>query len=144
VSDDKAPSLHLDTEKFRDLLATAVFQVLSEQSRDDLIKHALKNLIEPKKREYGYGTDPSHIQQIFDEAVRNLATDVVKEKFEEDGTKNQVRELMEEAFNKIFHDNEVRDKMTSSLAWAFRDSINKLAGLSDEAIKKIREEKYGG
>ena len=144
---EKAPYIHLDTEKMRDIISAAVFQVMSAESKESLLKQALKNLIEPRRDSYSVYTRPSHLQEIFDSAVRRLAEEVVKEQFAKDEVKEEVRGLMLETFEKIFHDSDVRDKMTHSLCWAFRDGINKLASLSKEAIddaKKAKEKRENG
>jgi hypothetical protein len=76
--------LKLDPEAVQSIAATAIFESLDANAREEILKQAIQQLLTPEKdrSRYGYGKTP--LQRAFDQAISEAAFRAVREKIEAD------------------------------------------------------------
>jgi hypothetical protein len=88
-------SIQLDPEAVAGIATAAIFDSLSHESRESIVKQAVEHLLTPEKsRTSTYGSvSKTPLQLAFDQAISQVAFKVVKEKIESDP---RIQEKIEE------------------------------------------------
>lgn len=76
--------IKLDAEAAASIASAAIFDSLSQDARDSVIKTAIEFLLTPEKNRNNYGAGETPLQQAFNNAIREVAFRIVKEKIEND------------------------------------------------------------
>lgn len=74
--------IKLDAEAVTAIASSAIFDSLSQDVRDSVIKQAVQFLLTPEKDRYSHSGTKTPLQNAFDDAIRSVAYKVVKEKIE--------------------------------------------------------------
>lgn len=92
--------LKIDSEALGQIAAAAIFEQLSQDSRDTVIKQAIEYLLTPHKGP-GYMVGRSPLQIAFETALQEAATKAVREKIADDEEiKQHINELLGPIVNK--------------------------------------------
>jgi hypothetical protein len=75
--------IKLDSEAAASIASAAIFESLSQQAREDVVKQAIASLLVPKT-ERGYGSGKTPLQLAFENAISNAAYRVVDDKIKND------------------------------------------------------------
>lgn len=82
----------IDSNQFREVATAAIFDSLTQEARESIIKQAIEHLMTPQTPRYG-GKTP--LQESFDQAVYAAARDVVKEHIQDsDEVRNAIHDLL--------------------------------------------------
>lgn len=87
--------IKLDGAAVAEIASAAIFQSLSEQQRENVLKQAVEALLSPDKNHHStlYGKTP--LQQAFEQAIQQAAFKAVHEKIAEDPeVRAKIDELM--------------------------------------------------
>lgn len=76
--------IKLDAEAVAGIASAAIFDSLSQESRDSVIKQALQHLLTPEENRGRFGPGETPLQQAFNQAVQAAAYRIVREKIEND------------------------------------------------------------
>lgn len=71
-------TITLPLDEMRVLMGKAILDSLSAEAREKLLQEALNYLLVAPPTQRGYGEQKSPIQYAFDEAVRQLATEIAQ------------------------------------------------------------------
>lgn len=77
--------IKIDSDAVASIAATAVFDALNEETREGVLKDAIKYLLTPDQSRNAFGsTKLTPLQNAFNDAIRSAAFKVVREKVEND------------------------------------------------------------
>lgn len=97
-----AATLHFDDEGFAKVLTTAILQSMTDEMKTDIIAQAITKLNGPSKEHYGYGDEKKTVlQAAFDNAISNMAWNVVTKIIEEDPMRMK---QIKDGINKLLDD----------------------------------------
>jgi hypothetical protein len=114
-------SIELKDDQLAAVVATSILTSLSEEQRSKLITDAIQNLLN-KPSHSGYNA-PSHLQIIFNDAVRRVAEKLLESQLAGDSDfATKVRAVATEALDRVFAPDQ-RDKMVERVAGAIRSSF---------------------
>lgn len=117
--------IKLDAEAASSIAAAAIFDSLSQDARDSVIKQAVQHLLTPTKdsRPGYYGSGKTPLQTAFDQALTNAAYKAVEEKVKNDPEIHaHIQELLGPLLNKTLEaeaehfDTSLADKLGGALA----------------------------
>ena len=98
----------------KSIAATAMMQALDQGKRDELVKSALLHLMTPQGT--GFGRQVSPLESAFQETIRNVAQDIVREQIKSDPTiRSRLETSVQQAFAKFFDGEKLADLMVSRL-----------------------------
>jgi hypothetical protein len=121
--------LKIPEDQMRSLVAGAVMQTLTSESRENLIKTAImEHLLKPSgKRRNSWDPPPqTPLQQAFNNAVYKVAQDVCEEMLKKDDTlKKQVESLYADACKQVF-EGEGRQKLVYTLAGTISSALSQI------------------
>ena len=102
------------------LITEAIFRHLGDQKRDELIKNALKTLLEPEPSTNHWDRDKrSRLQKAYDEAIHKVARDQVEQALVgNEGVKKAIQQIIEDSFKKALETPELRDKLIHQVSQA--------------------------
>lgn len=87
--------IKFDAEIVTGVATAAIFDSMSQEVRDSVIKQALQYLLTPEKNRNGYGVGETPLQTAFNSAIQQAAFKVVKEKIENDlEVQNHIRHIL--------------------------------------------------
>lgn len=87
--------IKLDAETVAGIASAAIFDSMSQEARDSVMKQALQFLLTPEKNRNGYGVGETPLQTAFNSAIQQAAFKVVKEKIENDlEVQNHIRHIL--------------------------------------------------
>lgn len=88
--------LNLDPETVRSIAAAAIFDQMNEETRENVLKQAVEFLLTPKKGDrFTYDVGKTPLQSAFDQALAQVAREVVQEKIGNDPrVKAKIEELL--------------------------------------------------
>lgn len=110
----------IDDAAMKDLVAKAVFDTLTPEKKDELLKAAIVTLITERKRYSGDKTPSTPMGDLFERAVQSIADDLIKEDLKQDAKfKEQLVNLYREAWERVFNEGEAREKIIENLGGAF-------------------------
>lgn len=115
-------NVNLSDDNMKDIIAKAVLDTLTPESRNDLIQNSIKSLLTTKPSG-GYGS-VSPLQSAFNEAIATVARQVASEQLKANAeVKTALEKLITDAWGKLTHDDgysllveKVVAAMTSALA----------------------------
>jgi hypothetical protein len=76
--------IKLDGTAVAELASAAIFQSLSEQQRESVLKQAVEALLTPDKNHHSTAYGKTALQQAFEQAIRQAAYNAVHEKIAQD------------------------------------------------------------
>lgn len=124
--------IKLDPESVQSIASAAIFDHMSQEMRDSVLKQAVESLLTPGKREY-YGTGKTPLQTAFDQAIAQAAYKAVQEKIAEDPeVRAKIQELLGPLLNSAL-EAEAKDYNTS-LADALGNALG--SWLAEQARKE--------
>jgi hypothetical protein len=88
-------SLTLDPESIQSIASAAIFDSLSAEARENVVKQAIQHLLTPEKdrNHYNYGKTP--LQRAFDQAIYSAAQKAVDDAVKNDpAVKARIDELL--------------------------------------------------
>lgn len=109
--------VRLSDDNMKDIIAKAVLDSLTPESRSELITNAIKGLL---KTPTGSGYDKkSPLQEAFDWAVRNVAEEVAKEQIKGDPEiRATINKLITDSWTKLVDDenySKLVDRVSSAI-----------------------------
>lgn len=117
----------INDDMMRAAVAKALLESVTPETRDELMKQAVADLMKPQKTERYGEAAPSMLQSAFNTAARQVAEDVARKWLAEDEAfKTQIQTLMHEVSDKVFGDKQVRAVMVDQLGELMRKAIEKL------------------
>jgi hypothetical protein len=113
--------LKLDEETMQGLVSKSIFDMLTPEKRDELVKGAIQSLM---KRETGSGFNRlTELERLFADAAQAVARKIVVEKLEQDTVfQDGVKTLFENAWKTAF-EGEAGTKLAEKMAGAFRQAL---------------------
>lgn len=72
-------NIQIDSEAVREVVAKGIIESLSDEQRNLVIQQAVQTLLEEPRDSYGRNKGESPLQIAFNNAVRGVANDVVRE-----------------------------------------------------------------
>ncbi len=127
--------IKLDAEAAASIASAAIFNSLSEDYRNEVIKQAVQHLIAPSAPSSGssYRPGPSPIQQAFERALTTAAYTAVEEKVKTDPTiQAEIEKLLGPLINGVLeeesarYNNELSDRIGKALGdWIAEVSRNR-------------------
>jgi hypothetical protein len=112
----------LSDDNMKDIIAKAVIDTLTPESRDELIKTAIKELLTVPNGT-GYGQRKSPLQEAFDAAVRQVAREVAREQIVgNELMASEIKGMVTEAWAKLTTD-EHRTKTVERLVDALEKGL---------------------
>lgn len=116
--------LILDDDAIEKAVQAAILSAISPERRDQMIEHAIKDLLAVTQEE-GYGSTKrtvSKIQLCFERAVYSYAHDIVKKTLASEKYTNLISEIVEEAFQKVAGEN--RPEVVVAIAETFASAVS--------------------
>ncbi len=86
--------IKIDGEAMRAVVAKVLIEQVSEEQRAAILAAAVEQLLAEPKDQYGRSSGTSALQQAFNDAVRRVAYDVVKDYLTLDEIRGRVREAI--------------------------------------------------
>lgn len=113
-------AINIDAEMLKNHVQAALFSALTQEKRDELIREALKSLMDPKKEAnnyYGRGDGDSPLLAAMKSAAIEVTRKIALEYLQKDTKfQEQVRDLFHEAWNKCIAAGDVRQKVVDRMA----------------------------
>jgi hypothetical protein len=96
--------IKLDAEAVAGIASAAIFDAMSADMRESVIKQAVQYLLTPEENRGRFGPGKTPLQNAFDQAIQQVAYKVVKERIEEDPVISEhiqslIHPLMTQALN---------------------------------------------
>lgn len=116
--------INLNTEAMQKLVEKAIFDGLTPEAREELLKSAIKSLLDTPINPSSYGPKVSILVGIFQDAAQRVARDVVTEKLGKDPefTKN-LQDLFADVSKKLF-DLPLREKLVEKISTSVIEGLN--------------------
>lgn len=118
-------NVNLNDDAMKQLVAKAIFDGLGEEQRQALVEGAIASLLNDGAKDHrGYGTNRTVLQEMFNDAVREAARQIVTSKIAEDSTlKAQLDQLFTDVARRFFkvdgEYNAVVETLASQMVSAF-------------------------
>lgn len=115
-----------NNETLKAAVQTAIFNTLTQEKRDELLKEAIRSLLVTKNKDQ-YGREQlSVIQEVYQDSVRLVASKIVNEHLNNDEKfKAQVRDLFHEAWERATAGGDVRNKIVENMSSAIAQSLTR-------------------
>ena len=112
--------LQLKDDQLDKIIAKAILDTLSSETREELVTNAVKELIQIPKNTTTYGDKRSVLQRAFGQAVSRVAEELIREQLEEDSLfKTKIQVLLKDISEELFDNKEKRktiiDKMVDTI-----------------------------
>ena len=91
--------IQFDDEQLRTMVAEYMFGKLTDESQTSIIAKALEHLLE---RPYGRESNPTRMQEVFNDAVANVLKTMAEEWLREPEMQEKLAGLLHEAAEKVF------------------------------------------
>jgi len=102
-----------------DIMVTAMMQALDQGKRDELIKEAIKHIIEKPKDNYGTPRS-SPLELAFHYAVDQAAKEIVSEEIKRPEVRDRIQEAVRVALTKFLDTEKLGEAMANNL-WSMFD-----------------------
>lgn len=108
--------LKIDPSSMEAMVSRAIFEGMTQEHRDELIKQALASVLGRSERN-GYGTMlPSPLQSAFNSAAESVLHKIAHQKFSEDEEfKNQLEGLFKDVAKRLFAE-DIRTKLIEQIS----------------------------
>lgn len=117
--------LRVDDDAMRSLVAKSIVDSLNQETRENLIKEAVRHVLATPEQGSYFGSKRSPLQQAFDRAVEQEAMRYAKEVLESDTSfKQQIQTLFADVAKRMF-ESEGRDKMIHDIASTITRALTK-------------------
>ena len=112
--------MQLNTPDMTAIVSKAILDSLDAQKRDLLIQEALRGLMEPPKG--SYSSNKSVLQEMFAKEAANVASEVIREKLQNDPVvKAKLESMVSEVVAVVVaEDSKLRSVVRESIEKAFR------------------------
>lgn len=124
-------NITIDTEAVRELVARGIIDAIGPEQRDLVIQQAVQALLEAPKDTYGRVSGDTPLQQAFNNAVRQIATDVVKDYLNVDEVKTQVRQKIVEVVEQLLTE---QNWHVSAIGYAFGERLTEMLRNGSENV----------
>lgn len=119
-------NVSIKDDEVKQLVSHAIFQALSQERRDEILKEAVAFLLTPERDRTrdNYGSKYSPIQEAFNRAVCATASHMVFEKLTNDQAfKAELESIWKQAWLKIVDNTDVRQKLVDKVSNAIAESM---------------------
>lgn len=118
--------VRLDQDAMNSLVAKAVFDGLTPERREELIRGAITALLAASKPTQYSSDRRSELQKAFDSAVYTAATKHAETALQDDPTfQTAMKKLFADVAAKLFEEGADRDGLVSSVASVIRSALTK-------------------
>lgn len=111
--------MQIDDTTLKTIVAKAIFDGITPEQRQELLSKAIQSLLIPVKPSYGSSPATSPLQDIFDNEVRNIARDLIREEFKtNEATKTLIGGIVAKTIVALSADENVASEMASAIGAA--------------------------
>jgi hypothetical protein len=115
--------LDLTNNDLKIAISEAILTQINTEARDQLIREALQQILEPKRDTYGRVTS-SPIQEAFADSCSRLMREIVEKLISEDpDVRKKIEDFAKSAISKLLANEDDHYKLVSSFVEAFRKSM---------------------
>ena len=96
-------NIDIPKDQLSQIVSAAILNAITPENKEVLIKEAIAALIEPKKDSvYRHGPPRSALQDAFENAVRLIACDIVREELKvNEPLRGQIKRLVQDAMDRV-------------------------------------------
>lgn len=118
-------SLSLSDSQLQDIVAKAVLDSITPETRERVIKEAVNSVLQKPTKRNSWDTEKSQFQRSFDNAVEAYVNTYAREVLQNDEAfKAGIQSLFADVAKKLFSD-ERRDEIVNSIADQIRHGLSR-------------------
>lgn len=117
--------IRFDEEQMRQLVSKTIFESLTNEGKEDLLKKAIQSLLVVEQKNGYYGTTKVNILEgILKDSAEQVARKMIQEKLQEtEEFRTQLEAVFQDAVKKMFG-NETREKLVGKIVESVIKGLN--------------------
>lgn len=110
--------INISADQMRDIVSKAIFDSVTPEERERILKAAIVQLLTPEKPQYGRGDAVSPLEVAMKSAAHTVATQIANQRLAEDAEfKANIESLFQDVARKLFA-TDIREKLVQTIAEA--------------------------